>query len=470
MSDSPAAILYDELGNPVSVVLDGGVYKLQLLSKLQAGTEIIGQVGIDPAQKGGLAEQATLASLEGKDFATETTQATLATEATLAGQAADVASLEGKDFATETTQATLATEATLAGQAADIASLEGKDFATNAVLGSRAAESTLQSTNALLTTIDAVLDSVKDTDGVKKITDPLPAGTNILGKIGIDAAEKGGLAEQATLAALEAKDFATQTTLATRASEATLQAQALDVAVLAAIDFATETTLAAQAADVGLIEGKVATETTLATRATEATLSDADTKLGTIDAVLDSIKDVDGIKKITDQLPAGTNEIGEVAQGTKAADADAWPLKITNESGGAVAEVTEEGRLAVTTASRVPAGATGVRETYQGGVNGSTDNTFTIPSGETLTLTRFVCGGEAYAKNNRSVGTRVELFWDPNGNGSGMTLLAFGYNNGGTYQRTLFEQFTGDGTAAIRVRRESFESTVQITGSWEGYY
>lgn len=295
MSDSPASILYDENGNPVSVVLDNTVYKLETLTKLQAGAAIIGQVGIDPAQRGGLAEEGTLAALESKDFATQT-----------------------------------------------------------------------------------------------------------------------------TLAALNAKDFAT--------------------------------------------------ETTLATRATEATLSDADTKLGTIDGVLDSIKDVDGIKKITDQLPAGTNEIGEVAQGTKAADADAWPFKITNESGGAVAAVTEAGRLAVTTASPVPAGATGVRETYQGGVNGSTDNTFTIPSGETLTLTRFVCGGEAYAKNNRSVGTRVELFWDPNGNGSGMTLLAFGYNNGGTYQQSLFEQFTGDGTAAIRVRRESFESTVQITGSWEGYY
>ena len=46
--------------------------------------------------------------------------------------------------------------------------------------------------------------------------------------------------------------------------------------------------------------------------ATQATLADADTKLGTIDSVLDSIKDTDGVKKITDALPAGDNAIGRI--------------------------------------------------------------------------------------------------------------------------------------------------------------
>ena len=114
MNESPARVLYDENGNPVSVVQDGVVYKLEVLSKLQAGSAIIGQVGIDPAQKGGLAEQATLASLDGKDFATETT---------------------------------------------------------------------LTSADTKLGTIDGVLDSIKDVDGVKKITDPLPAGTNEIGQV-----------------------------------------------------------------------------------------------------------------------------------------------------------------------------------------------------------------------------------------------------------------------------------------------
>lgn len=92
----------------------------------------------------------------------------------------------------------------------------------------------------------------------------------------------------------------------------------------------TEATLAS-------LEGKdFATEITQATLSTEATLVAADTKLGTIDGVLDSIKDTDGIKKITDQLPAGANEIGKVAQGTKAAAADAWPTVLYDASGNPV--------------------------------------------------------------------------------------------------------------------------------------
>lgn len=74
---------------------------------------------------------------------------------------------------------------------------------------------------------------------------------------------------------------------------------------------------------------------------TEATLLAADERLTTIDAVLDSIKDTDGIKKITDQLPAGTNEIGKVAQGTKAAGSGAWPQVLYDAIGNAVGVVLD---------------------------------------------------------------------------------------------------------------------------------
>lgn len=75
--------------------------------------------------------------------------------------------------------------------------------------------------------------------------------------------------------------------------------------------------------------------------ATEDTLSAADTKLGTIDGVLDAIKDTDGIKKITDPLPAGTNEIGAVAQGTRASAAGGWPEYIVDSSGNVVGVVLD---------------------------------------------------------------------------------------------------------------------------------
>lgn len=51
---------------------------------------------------------------------------------------------------------------------------------------------------------------------------------------------------------------------------------------------------------------------TLIDPSTETTLSAVDTKLGTIDGVLDAMKDTDGFKKIVDALPAGDNAIGRV--------------------------------------------------------------------------------------------------------------------------------------------------------------
>jgi len=105
------------------------------------------------------------------------------------------------------------------------------------------------------------------------------------------------------------------------------------------INPSTEDTLSTRASESTLATR--ASESTLSTRASEATLLAADGRLTTIDAVLDSIKDTDGIKKITDQLPAGTNEIGKVAQGTKAAAADGWPLYLVDNAGHVVGVVLD---------------------------------------------------------------------------------------------------------------------------------
>lgn len=106
------------------------------------------------------------------------------------------------------------------------------------------------------------------------------------------------------------------------------------------------------------LDGKdYATQTTLATRAAEATLQTADGRLATIDAVLDSIKDADGVKKITDQLPAGTNEIGKVAQGTRAAAAAGWPEYLVDASGNVVGVVLDGAVYRLQTDSKVAQGA-----------------------------------------------------------------------------------------------------------------
>lgn len=86
----------------------------------------------------------------------------------------------GEDVATQTTLAailaqldvdlsTRASESTLSSQL-DITVSALRD----AILGTG---------NKTLTDLETTLDAIKDTDGVKKITDQLPAGTNLLGKV-----------------------------------------------------------------------------------------------------------------------------------------------------------------------------------------------------------------------------------------------------------------------------------------------
>jgi hypothetical protein len=78
------------------------------------------------------------------------------------------------------------------------------------------------------------------------------------------------------------------------------------------------------------LDGKdFATETTLATRATETTAV-------AVKTAVESIQSTDGVKKITDPLPAGTNEIGKVAQGTKGAAANGWPFVLYDASGNPI--------------------------------------------------------------------------------------------------------------------------------------
>ena len=107
MAKSPAALLIDSAGNFVGIIDIGGTKYLQaevkrLVDALPAGTNILGKIGVDPAETGGLALETTLQTADGR-----------------------------------------------------------------------------------LATIDAVLDLIKDTDGIKKITDALPVVDNRIGRIKI---------------------------------------------------------------------------------------------------------------------------------------------------------------------------------------------------------------------------------------------------------------------------------------------
>lgn len=72
---------------------------------------------------------------------------------------------------------------------------------------------------------------------------------------------------------------------------------------------------------------------------------------------LASIKDTDGVKKITDQLPAGTNEIGKVAQGTRAAASGGWPEYIVDSSGNVVGVLLDGSVYRLQTEGKIAKGA-----------------------------------------------------------------------------------------------------------------
>jgi arginine repressor len=177
--------------------------------------------------------RALLASLDGKDFATQTTLAALltafnaedfATQTTLEAARVLLASIDGKDFATQTTLAALLTELQAKADLTETqpvsaaalplpagASTEAKQDSAITVLGN------------LLTELQAKAD-LTETQPVSLASQPLPTGA---------ATEATLEAARVLLASLDGKDFATQTTLAAL------------LTAFNAEDFASQTTLAA---------------------------------------------------------------------------------------------------------------------------------------------------------------------------------------------------------------------------------
>jgi hypothetical protein len=112
--------------------------------------------------------------------------------------------------------------------------------------------------------------------------------------------------------------------------------------------------------------------------------------------------------------------------------------------------VTSAGRIKV---SQEPAGTPeGATDKSTGEVvlpvknGGTVDTTYTITNGKTLKLNGWFGGAETPS------GSKFEIYYDPNGDGTGMTLLGVQYINYANFNVTLALSFDGDGTAGIRLR------------------
>lgn len=117
------------------------------------------------------------------------------------------------------------------------------------------------------------------------------------------------------------------------------------------------------------------------------------------------------------------------------------------------ASFTADGRLKV--AQEPPAPPPATTPVDVGGIatvgNTPADTTHVIGTGKTLVIQN-INGGAAPV----GAGSKVELFDDPNGDGTGMTLLRVAYVNGSSFSLDLNREVgPGNGTRAVRLRRTS---------------
>lgn len=153
---------------------------------------------------------------------------------------------------------------------------------------------------------------------------------------------------------------------------------------------------------------------------------------------LASIKDTDGVKKITDQLPAGTNEIGKVAQGTKAAAADAWPQYVVDSAGNVVGVVLDGAVYRLQTDAKVGKGSSDLVHLEALDVStgvGRLKSTLYTPEGEVVAL-----GSVATVPSNiknefvKDGGSSDDLLVD-----GSSTPVTFTYDADGTHDISLQE-------------------------------
>lgn len=133
---------------------------------------------------------------------------------------------------------------------------------------------------------------------------------------------------------------------------------------------------------------------------------------------------------------------------------------------GNVAKITASGDLRVVTPPpETPVDGTRVDQVAYSDVSNTSDTVFVIPSGEVLTIQR-VAGGAA-SSNGGSV---IELWYDSLGTGVSMVIIAVVFANGSGGYQALQQEYTGDGTKRIVLRRRRLDGGAKLMfARWEGY-
>lgn len=141
------------------------------------------------------------------------------------------------------------------------------------------------------------------------------------------------------------------------------------------------------------------------------------------------------------------------------------PVHIVDETGSYAARIGSDGRMFTSSAVTAPTGTTAVSVSAIGDVNTTADTYYTITSGKTLTIQRLEGGAEEGGR-----GCKVEIFEDPNGDASVLTLISIFYCQYNSFCIDLLRSFVGNGTRRILLRRTAFGTGLrEIFGRWIGY-
>jgi hypothetical protein len=404
----------------------------------------------------GAATESTLLSLASEDFATQSTLSDILTELQDKTDATDTQPISAVSLPLPTGAATEAT----------LASIAAEDFATQTTLANILTE--LQQK-----TEPADTQPVSDAGGsltVDASSWPLPAGASTSANQTLEINrlasidQKFPLLGQATLASgIPVSIAANQTVIPVNDNGGSITVDATS--------WPLPTGAATESTQVTLLSGTTFTsrintfgQKTMANSTPIVIASDqvmplpsgaaTETTLSGINKSVIDLRDNQGIKRINDALPYGDNNIGRI--------------KITDGGGsGRTVAVDSANRLVVSAnATIVPAASVAVEQSDVSDLTGTDDLVYVIPSGKKLTISRFAGGAEG----NSGKVSKVSLFYDPLGTGSGMDTIRLMYLSGNNWEFGLDYQVTGDGTKAIRMRRERLDgASDEVAAFWSGF-
>lgn len=140
----------------------------------------------------------------------------------------------------------------------------------------------------------------------------------------------------------------------------------------------------------------------------------------------------------------------------------------TNFKASANKRLTNQSAMPVFIRKEIPPGATKVRSTARSNMTGSSDTDYVIPNGQQLVITEFQVASALAA--GVVVSNRIELYFDPNGNGTGMILLLTLYTAASNHNLEINEMFTGNGTRNVKIRRTALGTGArEVYAQWEGF-